>query len=266
MRKIIVSVAQIEVSPGAVEDNLDKGANLIAEAARRGSDVILFPELWLNGYPLERTQNTAEPIEGRSISRLRELARENRIAVVGSFLERRSDGLYNSAPVISADGNVIGVYTKMHLFSYVGEDRYLKPGKELPIFEFPWGKAAVAICYDLRFPELFREYVDAGAEIVFVPAEWPRPRTGHWSLFLQMRAVENMFFTIGCNRVGRDESPAVYEGASAAYSPWGEIIAQAGNREILLTFEIDLDEVGEVRESFPALRDRRKDLFCSGRR
>ena len=266
MRKIIVSVAQIEIVPGKVKDNLDKGANLIAEAARRGSDVILFPELWLNGYPLELTQSTAEPLEGGSIYRLRELARGNRIAIVGSFLERRGDGLYNSAPVIASDGSVLGVYAKTHLFSYVGEDRYVKPGGELPIFEFPWGKAAVAICYDLRFPELFREYVDAGAEIVFVPAEWPRPRTGHWSLFLQMRAVEGMFFTVGCNRVGRDESPAVYEGASAAYSPWGELVAQAGNREMLLTFEIDLDEVRKVRESFPALRDRRKDLFCSERR
>ncbi len=261
MRKISISLAQMEVIPGDKERNLRKGSLLIEEAARRGSQVILFPELWFNGYPLERTADTAEPITGEAIRKVQELAALHRIAVIGSFLERRDDGVYNSAPVISEEGEILGVYTKTHLFSYVGEDRYLKRGNSLPIFEFPWGKAAVAICYDLRFPELFRMYMEHGAEVIFVPAEWPRPRTEHWSLFLRLRAIENLFFTVGCNRVGRDGSPAVYEGASAAYSPWGEVVALAGNREMLLTFEIDMDEVKKMRDSFPALRDRRKDLF-----
>ncbi len=257
MRKVTISLAQMDVMLARPNENLANGAELIAEAARRGSDVILLPELWLNGYPLRDSITTAEPLSGVHLENLRALASTHRIAIIGSFLEQHGDRVYNSAPVISPRGEIMGVYRKMYLFSYMHEDDYLSRGDELSTFSFPWGKAAVAICYDIRFPELFRAYADAGVEIVFVVAEWPHPRMPHWSLLLQARAVENLYYVVGCNRVGR-EGETVYGGASAAYDPWGKPIVKGGEEPLLLTFSIDLDRVSEVRRRFPALEDRRQ--------
>ncbi len=261
MREITVSMAQMDVKVGRPEENLARGAELIAEAARRGSHVILLPELWLNGYPLEESISTAEPLSGPMMERLRALASEHGISIVGSFLEERDGAVYNSAPIISPTGDILGVYRKMHLFSYMGEDEHLGRGDAPLTVSLPWGKAAVAICYDLRFPELFRAYADSGAEIVFLVAEWPTPRISHWSLLLQARAVENLYYVAGCNRVGR-EGPTVYGGASAAHGPWGETVVKGGDGALLLTFSVDLDRVEEVRRRFPALRDRSPELRC----
>jgi len=261
MREITVSMAQMDVLVGRPEENLARGADLIAEAARRGSEVILLPELWLNGYPLDDSISTAEPLSGPLVERLRALALEHRISIVGSLLEERDGVVYNAAPVISADGTILGVYRKMHLFSYMQEGEYLGRGRDPLTVSFPWGRASVAICYDLRFPELFRAYADAGADVVFLVAEWPAPRISHWSLLLQTRAVENLCYVAGCNRVGR-EGATVYGGESAAYGPWGETIVKGGDSPLLLTFSIDLDRVGKVRRHFPALEDRSPELRC----
>jgi omega-amidase len=258
--KATISLGQMEIALGQPEVNLEKVRGFVAEAARRGSDVVVFPELWPTGYDLERAEEyAATPNEG-FFARLAALAREHKIYLSGSLLVRSEDGITNTNTLFSAQGEYLGGYDKIHLFPPVEEDKYLKPGREAPIFDLPWGRVALALCYDLRFPELFRRYALGGAQIIFLPAEWPRSRLAHWQTLLQARAIENQLFIAAVNCVG--ESKGIrYGGHSAILDPWGEVVLEGGRQEILLTAEIDLGQIDLVRERITVFADRRPGLY-----
>jgi predicted amidohydrolase len=126
-----------------------------------------------------------------------------------------------------------------------------------------WGMVGLAICYDLRFPELFRAYALAGTHTVIIPAEWPNPRMAHWQTLLRARAIENQMFIIACNRVGQSGNTTFF-GRSCIIDPWGETIVEAGEQAILLTADIDIDVVDTVRKKIPVFADRRPDLYEMG--
>jgi len=258
--QLTVSIIQMDVILGEPEANWSRAVLLVQEAKRRESQVVLLPELWLGGYALKKADEIASPAGGGYFSRLSVLARENEIFLIGSILERDGDSFYNTAPVFAPSGELVGLYRKIHLFAPMEEPRYLAPGSETPVFSFPWGKGAVAICYDLRFPELFRKYALAGAEVVFIPAQWPEARVEHWRVLLRSRAIENQFFIVACNRVGESQGEK-FGGHSAIYDPWGEVIVEGGSQEVILTATIDTERVREVREKLPVLRDRRPELY-----
>ena len=255
--ELTISLAQMDVALGQPEANFARARELAAEAKRRGSDVLVLPELWATGYDLENAAQHASSTDEGLFARTADLAREQGLYIVGSLLEARGSRCYNTAHIFSPSGELVGLYRKIHLFAPMEEDRYLSAGDDAPLFDLPWGRSALAICYDLRFPELFRRYTLAGARIVFMPAEWPRPRLAHWRTLLAARAIENQVFVIACNRVGGE-----FCGHSAIYDPWGEAVAEAGQAEILLTAGIDLDLVEEVRQRFPVLADRRPELYA----
>jgi predicted amidohydrolase len=140
------------------------------------------------------------------------------------------------------------------------EEHYLAAGETTPTFDLPWGRCALAICYDLRFPELFRKYALAGASIIFVPAEWPQARLEHWRTLLRARAIENQLFVVACNRVGESKGTE-FCGHSAIYDPWGEPVVEGDRNEVLLTADIDLRLVEEVRRRIPVFADRRVELY-----
>jgi predicted amidohydrolase len=140
------------------------------------------------------------------------------------------------------------------------EDKYLVRGDEAPVLDLAWGRSALAICYDLRFPELFRKYALNGARIVFLMAEWPYPRLTHWETLLRARAIENQSFLVACNRVGESKEWAFF-GHSAIYDPSGELIAGAASEETLITAEVDLDYVDEVRRSMTVFEDRHEEAY-----
>ena len=122
------------------------------------------------------------------------------------------------------------------------------------------GRVALAICYDLRFPEMWRRYADAGAQLVLIPAEWPARRVEHWRLLLRARAVENQFFVAGCNRAGAD-GDVEFGGHSAAVDPWGQVLVAGGVEPGLFVASLDLDEVARGRSTFPFLADRRPEVY-----
>jgi predicted amidohydrolase len=187
------------------------------------------------------------------------VARERRFHLVtGSLLERAADGrLYNTSVLVDPAGEIALTYRKIHLFGHESaETRLLTPGEATPTAVTPLGRVALATCYDLRFPELFRLYADAGAELVVVVSAWPVDRLEHWRLFTRARAVENQAYLVACNATGEQAGHAL-AGASVVVGPWGEALAEGGPREPWVTAEIDVARPGAVRAAFPVLTHRR---------
>lgn len=259
--KIILSLAQMNVARGDPETNLATVAALTEEATRRGSDLVIFPELWDSGFALDRAAELASPLGEGLFTRVAELAQQHRLYLTGSMLEARAGRIYNCAAVFAPDGDIVGVYRKVHLIGLMDEDKWITPGDALTALDLPWGRTGLAICYDLRFPELFRHLVVAeGARLIILPASWPRPRRMHWRALVRARAIENQCFFAACNRVGQGGKYNFF-GASALVDPSGERLVEAGDTSVLLTAEIDFARVDEVRAALPVLKDRRADLY-----
>jgi predicted amidohydrolase len=255
-----VALAQIHIVPGAPDANRARLAEWAEQAAAAGAEFLLLPELWDVGYAHGRWSATAAPLGSGSFAALASAARESRLHIVASALERHDKGISNTAVVVSPEGELLGAYRKVHLIPLFREDRYLYPGNAPVLVEFPWGRAGLAICYDLRFPELFRAYALEGAVVTFLVAEWPKERIAHWRVLVQARAIENLAFVVACNSTGSDES-GTFGGHSLVVGPWGEVLAEGGEDESLLVADLDLAQVQEARERLPALRDRRPGAY-----
>ncbi len=259
----MISLAQMHVRVGATAANLAAATKMIDEAARRGSDLVVLPELWASGYDLENAAEHASATDGGVFAAVADLARRHQIAVTGSLLSRLADGgIGNTAVLFDAAGRPLADYSKVHLFGPMAERRYLAEGQKLALAELGWSRAGLAICYDLRFPELFRAYALAGATAVILPAQWPRPRLEHWRTLLRARAIENQMLIVACNRVGRDGETEFF-GRSAIVDACGETVIEGGGQEELLTATVDMGHVQQVRASMPVFEDRRPDAYNS---
>jgi predicted amidohydrolase len=261
MNRLTLALAQIDLALGDPTRNLDTARAQIAEAKARGADIVVLPELWRSAYDLEHAAAHASPLDQGTFATIANLARENQIAIVGSLLEARDGKFYNTATFHDGSGNRLGTYRKLHLVPMLDEDKFLAGGDDAPVFDAAFGKCALAVCYDLRFPELWRHYALAGARLVFIPAEWPHKRIAHWRTLLPARAIENQIFIAGCNRVGASKGET-FGGNSLIVNPWGEILAHGDARDALLIAQIDLDLVDEVRARVPVFRDRRAEVYA----
>jgi predicted amidohydrolase len=241
---MIISIAQMDIVLGDKGRNIRKGVSFIEEAVKRKSDIIVFPELWTTGYAKD-VKELAEPLNGKTIKKLTETAKEKNIKIFGSIAENH----YNTMHYISPKG-LEASYRKIHLFSLMNEERFFAAGNKIGLKE----NIGMMICYDLRFPELSRKLTINGAEILIICAEWPYPRIEHWRTLLKARAIDNLVYVIGCNRVGND-TKFEYFGHSSVIDPWGRRMIEGGKDEALLTCEIDLSLVKEVRKKFPVLKD-----------
>lgn len=266
---LTVSLAQMKVVPSRPEENLRRAEALIAEAAQRGSDLVCLPEMWTTGFAWSYLTEAALEHE-RVIGRVAALARRYRIWISGSLPALNDDGrVTNTSILFTAQGERAALYRKAHLFSLMHEDRHLAAGDRLACVDTPWGRIGLAICYDLRFPELFRTYALQGARLVLLPAAFPHPRLDHWQVLLRARAIENQMYLIGVNRVGTEafgpDDRVDYFGDSSVIDPWGGTVAEAGGTgEEFLTATIDLDRVDEVRSRMTVLGDRRPELYRLG--
>jgi len=258
--RLTVSLAQMDCRLGKPEANEAQAETFIAEAARRGSDLVLLPELWRSGFDLANAERYAAPLGTGPFAWLAGLARTHGLWIASSLLEAREGKVFNTATLFSPAGELVGVYRKIHLFSLMKEERYLAAGDAAPVFDLPWGRSALAICYDLRFPELFRRYALEGALLVMVPAQWPRRRLAAFRTLARARAAENQYFLLACNSVGgSDEVPL--GGHSTVVDPWGNRIVEGGESPLLLTATVELKQVTEAREHIPVFGDRRPDVY-----
>ncbi|MEV5487379.1 carbon-nitrogen family hydrolase [Streptomyces bobili] len=253
------SLIQIAVDEGeSVESRRERVASLVRDQAGV-ADLVVLPELWTTGaFAYEEFAAEAEPLDGPTHEAMAKAASDAGVWLhAGSIPERDPDGpLYNTSLVFSPSGERAAAYRKIHRFGFdKGEAVLMGAGRDLVTVRLPETTLGVATCYDLRFPELFRGLVDAGAETLVVSAGWPERRRAHWTLLAQARAVENQAFVLACGTAGT-HAGVLQAGHSIVVDPWGEVLAEAGPGEEILTVEFDPAKVARTREQFPALKDR----------
>ncbi|WP_395744891.1 carbon-nitrogen family hydrolase [Prosthecobacter sp.] len=234
--------------------NHAKARQLIANAKPQPGSLIILPETFSTGFSMNLAV-TAEPEQGATEEFLREMAAQHQSCVIGGVVTKGADGRgMNQALALAPDGTVLARYTKNHPFSMGGECEVHRAGTEVSLFEWQGLRIAPLICYDLRFPELTRRAVSAGAEVLIYIAAWPAKRIQHWITLLQARAIENLAYAIGVNRCGSDPE-FTYTGRSLVVDPHGVVIADAAEQERVVSAQIDPAVVRGWRAQFPALRD-----------
>jgi len=258
--QLTISLAQIDIALGDPQANLKKAEDWTAEAARRGSDLIVFPEMWTTGYAWDDIEALSSS-QDEIIKAVGALAQKHNIWLNGSFMALNENGKpANTSILFDPQGQQAGVYRKIHLFGLMDEDRYLAAGQHLTSVETAWGQSGMAICYDLRFAEMFRTYALNGVNMVYLPSEWPHPRLAHWRTLIRARAIENQMYMVAVNCVGSNGKND-FCGHSAIIDPWGDAVVEAGESEVLLTATIETDLVAEVRQRIPVFKDRRPELY-----
>lgn len=257
-RTVRAAAIQFNIALGEVDQNLAQASSAIERLAGQGAQLAVLPEMWSSGYSYKRLSLLAQETP-RVLDRLRELSSRLGMVLVGSLPEKEGDCIYNCATVIEA-GEIRGSYRKLHLFSTMGEDRFLCAGDRTLTVQTSLGKLGVAICYDLRFPELFRRLALDGAEIICIPAEWPKPRQEHWRTLLKARAIENQLFVVSSNCCGV-QGKLDFFGMSQIISPHGEVLAEAGEQNAEIIADLHFEEMTECRERIPCFKDRRPQIY-----
>ncbi len=267
MRIAVVQLAYGDEEPFGTR--VERVAGVVAGLA--GHDLVVLPELWgATGFDYARWDEQAQPLDGPWATAMADVARSVGVTLhAGSFVERLPDAgpdgndLANTSLVLSTDGEVLAVYRKIHRFGFgSGEPRLMEAGTEVVVTDLPAGggetvRVGLSTCYDLRFPELYRRQLEAGAELFVVPAAWPMARVEHWRMLGRARAVENQCVVVQANTAG---THARHEmgGHSQVVAATGEVLAEAsGTEEEVLSVDVDLSTTAAYRDAFPVLGDRR---------
>lgn len=255
-----ISCIQMNIIASDLTANVSTAARLIAQAAETKPDLILLPELFSSGFDLPNAYQQASSLDQGAFAFLAESARKYHCFLAGSALESSPQGIYNTLAVYTPSGNLAGTYRKIHLFHPMQEDAYLQPGNEVCIIPTSIGNLGLAICYDLRYPELFRCLALRGADCILLSAEWPLSRIEHWRILLQARAIENQLFFVAANCLGiNNTSP--FGGHSAILDPFGSHLVQAETQECVISAQINLPAIHKARRLFSTTAEARTDLF-----
>ncbi|MDQ2983848.1 MAG: carbon-nitrogen hydrolase family protein [Actinomycetota bacterium] len=266
-----VACVQLESGPEKAA-NIETAERLVARAASTGADVVVLPEKW-NGIGDTETQHAlAEPLEGgETVEAMREWARRHGITLVGGSITERREGrekLSNTSVVFGPDGELAGLYRKIHLFDVeVGglvyrESDAEEAGDEPVVVESEGWSIGLTVCYDVRFPELYRILALQGAVLVTVPAHFTLV-TGkdHWHVLLRARAIENQLYVAAAAQFGSPLPGRPSYGRSLIADPWGIVLAQAPDEETVITAELDLRRLREIRAKLPSLANRQPDAY-----
>ncbi|NLH45366.1 MAG: carbon-nitrogen family hydrolase [Acholeplasmataceae bacterium] len=256
-----ISLVQMKIQEKNKDANVQHGLELLQKAVI-GQDIAVMPEIWTTGYSLGRLEKEADEIDGPVVKNLQKIAKDNNCAVIAGSIPLLLDGkVHNTSVVINKNGEIIYLYSKMHLFGMFKEERFFAAGDTYEPFVLDGVACGASICYDLRFPELYRRLAIKGAKVIFVPAEWPESRGDVWRLLLQARAVENQTYICGVNCVGTFKDDIFY-GHSMIVAPNGKILVEGSSEEEILRGEIDIDLVETMRKKLNALDDVRPEIFA----
>ena len=248
-------------------ENLERAERLVAQGAASGADVVLLPEKWNAIGSAETLREAAETLEsGESVEAMRGWARTHGITLVGGSITERREGrekLSNTSLVFDPEGDLVALYRKIHLFDVdVGGLRYREsdaeePGDEPVVARLEGWPIGLTVCYDLRFPELYRILALEGAELVTVPAHFTL-YTGkdHWHVLLRARAIENQNYVAAAAQIGETIPGKPSYGRSLVVDPWGTVVAQAPDEQTVIVAELDRSRLTEVRRSLPSLANR----------
>jgi len=233
------------------EANKQKILSMISEV--EGVELFVFPEMSLTGFTM-KSKEMSETIQGDSFRFFSSIAKEKSSNIFAGIIERRNNRNYNTLIHIKPDGNLVKLYRKVHPFSYSGENEHYKAGVKPALTKIKKWKIGLTICYDLRFPELFRKYGKKRSHLIVNIANWPDTRIEHWRTLLKARAIENQSYVAGVNRVG-DDPKLKYVGFSSVFDPMGKELVAVENEEKVIVADLDKNYVNEVREKFPFLDD-----------
>lgn len=255
-----VVACQLDIAWEDKPENFRRVREMLSAAPPQPGALVVLPEMFATGFSMH-VGTIAEEFDGPTHAFLAGLAKDFRAYVAGGVVTRGAEGRgRNEARVLGPDGETVARYTKMQPFSLAGEKKYYEAGAGVVMFPWHDFTAAPFVCYDLRFPELFRRAVRFGAELMLVIANWPLVREAHWLPLLRARAIENQCFVVGVNRSG-DDPHVRYGGRSLVVDPRGETVAEAGADPQLLVAEIDRTALVEYRREYPFLADMRDDQF-----
>jgi len=233
--------------------NFERAASFIENAKKDGCDLVVLPEMFNTGFSMNANA-ISEPVNTKTAEFLCKIAKKNQINLIAGLVEKADGKNENVGLFINREGRIKSRYIKNYPYSCAGEDKVYSSGDEQVIFDLENHLGSLFICYDLRFPELFRK-VARQVEIIFVIASWPKPRQMHWETLLKARAIENQCFVVGVNRVGRDGNDLEYGGGSHVYSPSGEDLSRGSEDQEYIVTEIDFSEVKKTRKALPFLND-----------
>jgi predicted amidohydrolase len=269
MRKYKIGMIQMDTR-GDRDDNLKRIEAFIAQAKAEGVALITLPEV-MNRMTVDRTIDTSEPLDGPTITFMKECAKKYDMWIhCGSIREKQAEGLpYNTTVLLNPEGETAAIYRKIHLYDVdipgkvtALESSRNKAGEDVVSVETPMGHLGLTICYDLRFPELFRLLSLQGSEIIFVPANFAYATgVAHWETLLRARAIENGCYIIASAQTGEKREDIRSYGHSLMIDPWGEIIAEIEKDEAMAIATVDLDMVKRMREELPSLKNRRPDVY-----
>jgi len=264
-----IAVCQMKILENK-EENLAKAEKMIKEASSKGCDLVVLPEMFNCPYNNEFFPKYAEEFPGRTSRFLSRLAESENIYIVGGSIPEKDGGkIYNTSYIFDKTGKLIGKHRKMHLFDIDVEDGIsfkesdtLGPGNRVTVFETEFCKVGVAICYDMRFPELMRLMALKDAEIIIVPAAF-NMTTGpaHWDSLIKVRALDNQVYFVAASPSRDLDSSYIAYGHSLIVDPWGDTVSEAGIEEEIIYGTIDLNRVKKIREQLPLLKHRRKDIY-----
>lgn len=232
-----------------VETNKSKALSLVKRAIQVDAKIVVLPEASNTGLIAENYQNAGNAEE--ELDLILKLSDRKNILIITGVVEKERDRLYNSVCLIYR-GEIVGKYRKILPFPLTNEREYFTPGKEIGVFETPFGNVGILVCYEIRFPELSRTLMKKGADIIAVPAEFPSVRIEHWKTLIRARAIENQLYVIASNCV---DDTGRYKGHSAIIDPYGNVLNEAGELQEIIFAGISLDRVEECRKKHPFLED-----------
>lgn len=253
------------------QHNVDTAAQKVTDCAAQGADLVVLPEIFNAPYSNDYFRAYAEPAGGPTWQALSRMAKQDGVWLVGGSIPEIDEAgkVYNTSFVFDGQGRQIARHRKMHLFDIdvKGGQRFKEsdtftPGDQVTVFDTPWGKIGLCICFDFRFPELARLMVLQGAQVLVVPAAF-NMTTGpaHWELMFRQRAVDGQCYAVGVAPARDEKGCYVSYGNSIVASPWGEVVWRAAEKEEARMVEIDLKRVEEVRQQLPLLSARRTDIY-----
>ena len=257
--------------------NLETADRLVRAAVARGAELVVLPEKWSVLGTSEQMAAGAEPLDGRCLAWARAVARELGIDLVaGSIVERVAgrEKFSNTSVHVGADGEVRAVYRKLHMFDVevdgvlYAESDHEEPGDEVVVSELAEGvPLGLSICYDVRFPELYRALSDRRAEVIVIPSAFTLTTTrDHWEVLVRARAIENQCFVVGANQIGAHPPGNRSGGRSLIVDPWGLVLATAPDIETAIVADLDFDGLRAIRSRLPALTHRRLEVYAEAER
>jgi len=248
-----MKIALVQYSPAWEDKESNKKKILTLLQDLKEVELFIFPEMTLTGFTM-KSKEMSETIQGESFRFFSSIAKEKAANIFAGIIERRKNRTYNTLIHLKPDGNLLKLYRKVHPFSYSGENEHYNAGAKPAMTRIRRWKIGLTICYDLRFPELYRKYGKKRVHLIVNIANWPDTRIEHWRTLLKARAIENQCYIAGVNRVGKDPK-LNYVGFSSVFDPMGREIVAVGSDEKVIVVDLEKNYVNEVREKFPFLDD-----------